>query len=212
MSNETRHTVDPKFVTKRQGKDFVSYVGLVDVAHRAGLLGIATELVQRPTPENDMTAICYATVTLEGDPPRTFTGIGDANPRNVGGGIVPHIIRMAETRAKARALRDAVNVGMTAVEELGGDDRDDEPPAPRRIPARKQPPPPGPGVDEPILTAQIEMAWTAWEDGKGKDEALALLRRPWLRANAEQRALIEGEIRKLEERDAERAAPARSAG
>jgi hypothetical protein len=57
---------------------------------------------------------------------RTFSGIGDASPENVGRGIVPHIIRMAETRAKARALRDAVNVGATALEELS--DGDDAPP------------------------------------------------------------------------------------
>jgi hypothetical protein len=52
----------------------------------------------------------------------TFTGIGDANPSNVTRMMAPHLLRMAETRAKARALRDAVNVGVTALEELADAD------------------------------------------------------------------------------------------
>jgi hypothetical protein len=70
-------------------------------------------------------AVVKARVEMEDG--RTFSGIGDACPDNVGRNIVPHIIRMAETRAKARALRDAVNVGATALEELS--DGDDVPPA-----------------------------------------------------------------------------------
>jgi hypothetical protein len=52
----------------------------------------------------------------------TFTGLGDASPGSVTRMMAPHLLRMAETRAKARALRDAVNVGVTALEELGDDD------------------------------------------------------------------------------------------
>ena len=49
-----------------------------------------------------------------------FEGIGDADPGNVEGFLAPHLIRVAETRAKARALRDAVNCGVVSFEELDG--------------------------------------------------------------------------------------------
>lgn len=110
----------------RQGKQYVLFAGLLDEAHSRGLKGIDTELIQVPTPENGNTAIVKATVEMEDS--RVFGGIGDASPDNVGRNIAPHIIRMAETRAKARALRDAVNVGSTALEELS--DGDDAPQAP----------------------------------------------------------------------------------
>src|ERR671939_276551 len=114
-----------EFLITRQGKQYVLFAGLLDEAHSRGLNSIDTELVQAPTEENGRVAICKARVDMEDG--RTFSGIGDASPENVGRNIVPHIIRMAETRAKARALRDAVNVGATALEELS--DGDDAPPA-----------------------------------------------------------------------------------
>jgi hypothetical protein len=99
-------------------KEVVTYQGLLSKAHDEGLQRIATRLVQIPSDENGRTAIAKALVeTKKG----RFDGIGDANPENVNSFIVPHLIRMAETRAKARALRDAVNIGIVSFEELDGD-------------------------------------------------------------------------------------------
>jgi hypothetical protein len=117
-----------EYMIERQGKRFVLYAGLLEEAHSRGLRSIETELLQVPGPENGEVAIVKAVVrTEEGK----YSGIGDASPQNVGRAIAPHVIRMAETRAKARALRDAINVGVTALEELGGESDEVETEAPR---------------------------------------------------------------------------------
>lgn len=108
-----------EFIIERQGKNFVLYAGLLEEAHQQGLKEITTALVQIPNPDNGNVAVCQAVVETEKG---RFTGIGDASHENVAPIMRQHIIRMAETRAKARALRDAVNVGVAALEELGGDE------------------------------------------------------------------------------------------
>lgn len=99
-------------------KEVASYAGLLAKAHDEGLRRVATTLRQVPAEENGGMAIVEATIeTAKG----TFSGIGDASPKSVNARIAPHLIRMAETRAKARALRDAVNIGVVSMEELGGE-------------------------------------------------------------------------------------------
>ena len=143
-----------EFMITRQGKQYVLFAGLLDEAHNRGLRGIDTELIQVPDEANGNVAVIKATVQMEDG--RIFSGIGDASPSNVGRAIAPHLIRMAETRAKARALRDAVNVGATALEELSDGD-EGGPPAgytsPRpdrsdRARTRSQPSPPS--SDSPV--------------------------------------------------------------
>ena len=112
--------IDSKFIINLQGKDFITYEGLLDLAHQKGLKGIETKLIQIPDKENLNTCIVQAIAKLEDG---EFYGLGDANPSNVNSFISKHLIRMAETRAKARALRDLTSIGMTAFEELGGEEK-----------------------------------------------------------------------------------------
>jgi len=107
-------------IKDRQGRviateDVVTYAGLLSLAHDKGLKKVETALVQLPEEANGHTAVFLAIVETESG---IYKGHGDASPDNVASRIVPHIIRMAETRAKARALRDAVNIGVVSIEEL----------------------------------------------------------------------------------------------
>ncbi len=113
--------INEKFIVNLKGKDFVTYEGLLDLAHQEGLVSMDVELLQIPSKENGDTAIAKAIAKTE---TKTFIDIGDAGPNSVNGMIRPHIIRMASTRAKARALRDMTNVGMTIIEELGDEEED----------------------------------------------------------------------------------------
>lgn len=100
------------------GKQHPTYAGVLNKAHSEGLKEIKTELLQAPLEENHFMAIVKASVMTEKG---IFEGIGDATPKNVNKMIAPHIVRMAETRAKGRALRDALNIAEALAEELGDD-------------------------------------------------------------------------------------------
>jgi hypothetical protein len=109
--------LDERFIKQVDGKDFVLYVGLLDLAHQKDLVSMDVELIQYPSKDNDHTAICKAIAKTVTRGP--FIDVGDANPINCNSKVAKHLIRMASTRAKARVLRDLTNIGMTALEELG---------------------------------------------------------------------------------------------
>ena len=176
--------LDKRFVQLRQGRQFVAYPGLLDLLHQLseGFFAIDTEVLQLPTAENNLTAVCQARVRIF-DPQdadvvrRLTTGLGDADPTNVSAQMRPHLLRMAETRAKARALRDAVNVGMAALEELGPEE-----PAERREepkPLTNLPPVEGIVIEGRRFTRpQIEQAWRA---RRAEAERLGIALPPQLR-------------------------------
>jgi hypothetical protein len=94
------------------GKPFVRYAGLLALAHERGLAQL-TACIEF---HSDVLILASATATFSDG--RVSTEWADAMPENVGAQVRPHWVRMALTRAKARCLRDALNIGLTALEEL----------------------------------------------------------------------------------------------
>jgi predicted nucleic acid-binding Zn finger protein len=112
--------LDDRFLTNIKGKDFVLYAGVLDLATQKGLLKLEVELLQYPSKENEHEAICRAVAV--GKDGSVFGDIGDANPKNTHSMIAKHLIRMASTRSKARALRDMCNIQYTTLEEIASPD------------------------------------------------------------------------------------------
>ena len=50
-------TINEKFIINLQGSSYVTYEGLLDIAHKKSLKSIVVDLIQNPTAENNMTAI-----------------------------------------------------------------------------------------------------------------------------------------------------------
>jgi hypothetical protein len=107
-----------------QGREYVTFRGLLYVAHESGLESIDVELVSWDA--ETRSAICRATVKGARG---TFSDIGDASPANVNKMIANACLRMSSTRSQSRALRSYLGIGITSVEELPGD-APKEPPAP----------------------------------------------------------------------------------
>ena len=188
-SPHPEYTVKRRFVQARDGKDYVTYPGLLDLAHQVseGRFEIATTLVQIPSQDNGMVAIVTATAILfdstpEGAEVRRTSGIGDASPQNVNRAMGAHLIRMAETRAKARALRDLLNVGAAALEELGPpeDEPKSAPPRPASSERREAPAASGQAPEERILVNgrayTREAVWDAYtrRRAQAREAGLAL--------------------------------------
>jgi hypothetical protein len=114
-----------EYVIAQGGREYILSDGLLVALGQLsrGHYDVDTAIVQLPTGENGQTAVVTARVTVfdpeTGHVLRTASGIGDASPGNVGRMVTPHVLRMAETRALARALRHLLGLGMTALEELG---------------------------------------------------------------------------------------------
>jgi hypothetical protein len=108
--------LDERWIIELEGHKFVKYAGLLDYAHQIGISQIDVSILQFPDKDNGSYAICRATViSKRGD---SFSDIGDANPTNCNVKVAKHLLRLASTRAIARALRTLCNVGLPTLEEI----------------------------------------------------------------------------------------------
>lgn len=105
-------TIPEQYLVDIKGKPHILFAGLLALAHERGLLTLTADFISVTA---DL-ALAKATATF-GDG-RSFTEAADATPGNVGPQVKPHFARMALTRAKARCLRDALNISAVAAEEM----------------------------------------------------------------------------------------------
>jgi len=95
-----------------QGKPFIRYAGLLQMAQERGLVSLTATW----THNDGELSLAQAVATFQDG--RHFEEAGDATPANTNRKVAGHFRRVALTRAKARALRDALGVDLVAVEEL----------------------------------------------------------------------------------------------
>jgi len=82
------------------------------MAHERGLTSLSAHFI---TVSGDL---ALAEASAEFADGKVFKDCADATPGSVNAKIRPHFPRMALTRAKARALRDALNISVASIEEM----------------------------------------------------------------------------------------------
>ena len=146
----------------------IPFKALLDKGHKEyGLAGVNTEILQFPAKENGMMAIFRAVV--KNNKGQEYSGHGDADPNNTSEPIMKHLLRMAETRAIARALRWLTNEGEKAIVEISGDEDESGPSGPSQTPPDD---PPAGNPDQTNAPLPLEPPDTREEAANAKKEFL----------------------------------------
>jgi len=82
------------------------------MAHERGLTSLSAHFIS----VTETLALAEAKATFADG--KTFSECADSTPQNVGPTVRAHFPRLALTRAKARCLRDALNISVCSVEEM----------------------------------------------------------------------------------------------
>ena len=104
--------IDPRFIVTIQGRPFVRFAGLLQMAQERGLVSLTVEWTYN---DAELSLAHAVAVFTDG---RRFEDSGDATPSNTTKKVALHFRRVALTRASARALRLALGLDLVAVEEL----------------------------------------------------------------------------------------------
>src|SRR5207248_3648086 len=105
-SGTTAAHIPAQFLTEIHGRLFVQYAGLLAMAHERGLVSLSAHFI---SVNNDL---ALAEACAEFADGKVFKECADATPGNVGPTVRAHFPRIALTRAKARCLRDALNISV----------------------------------------------------------------------------------------------------
>jgi hypothetical protein len=107
-------------------KEAVKAVGLLVLGHEKGIKNLTTEVLQFPNKDNGGVCIVQANLIGYAWSPAdkkiveaNFSAIGDASRENCSSMVADSFIRMAETRAVGRVLRNYTNIGMLCSDEVG---------------------------------------------------------------------------------------------
>lgn len=112
-------------ILKKNGKEFVFLRGLERLAKERGIVGAYSRIVATPSPECPCAVVTFQYVFADG---ATYEGSADATIKNCDQGFRLYLTAMAESRAKARALRNAFGIAACSVEEIAPNavDEDDD--------------------------------------------------------------------------------------
>lgn len=120
--DELEKLVPDGVIKMRGGKRYPLTKALVSVMGKYGVESIDTEMIEH---DPSRPFACHRAIVTGSR--GMYTAHGDCGPKSTSSMILPHYIRMSETRAIGRALRWYLGLGETVFDELGEPDQ----PSPR---------------------------------------------------------------------------------
>jgi hypothetical protein len=112
-------------ISERDGDQFVYLRGLLRLAHERGIRRTSSRVTQAPGVEHPVAVVTYGYEFEDG---AYFEASADAHQKNTKTEMSIYLTAIAESRAKARSLRDAFNISLCSVEEVGSvDSKDNDP-------------------------------------------------------------------------------------